>query len=432
MIKRKIINDLLNWKRKHVREALLIKGARQVGKTTIVREFAAKHYKYFVEINFEQDPIAKEAFVSSRDARTIISRLSAMGYGPFVAKETLVFFDEVQSCPNARTAIKFLVQDDLYDFIESGSLLGINYADVSSYPVGFESQIEMFPLDFEEWLWANGVGENVISDLKNAYLSGVAIDSFTHDQVMKHYRNFLVVGGMPKVVATYLENPDFNEVIRQQRILIDSYRLDIATYAGAQKAKAKRFFDAIPSQLSKTHKRYVLSELEKSGNMQKYGDAAQWLNDAGVASFCYNTHSLELPFEQYENLNLFKVYLLDTGLLCAMWSSNIQWEVMQGELDINEGALTENFVANELVKHGHKLHYYDHKSRNELDFLIAENMTLTVLEVKSGTNYKSHKALNNALEQNSERISRSIVLSRYALENDYPVEYMPLYMAMFL
>lgn len=432
MIKRKIVNDLLNWKSKHAQEALLIKGARQVGKTTIVREFAAKHYKHFVEINFEQDPIAKEAFVGSRDARTIISRLSAMGYGPFVEKETLVFFDEIQSCPNARTAIKFLVQDDSYDFIESGSLLGINYADVSSYPVGFESQIEMFPLDFEEWLWANGVGENVIIDLKQSYATGQAIDAFTHEQVMKHYRNFLVVGGMPKVVATYLENPDFNEVIRQQRLLIDSYRLDIAKYAGAQKARAKRFFDAIPSQLSKAHKRYILSELEKSGNMQKYGDAAQWLSDAGVASFCYNTHSFELPFEQYENLNLFKVYLLDTGLLCAMWSSNIQWEVMQGELDINEGALTENFVANELVKHGHRLHYYDHKSRNELDFLIADNKELTVLEVKSGSSYKSHKALDNALEQNAERISRSIVLSRFALENDQQVEYMPLYMAMFL
>ena len=432
MIKRKIINKLLNWKSEHVREALLIKGARQVGKTTIVREFAAKHYKHFVEINFEQDPIAKEAFVGSRDARTIISRLSVMGYGPFVEKETLVFFDEIQSCPNARTAIKFLVQDDSYDFIESGSLLGINYADVSSYPVGFESQIEMFPLDFEEWLWANGVGENVMIDLKQSYATGQAVDAFTHEQVMKYYRNFLVVGGMPKVVATYLENPDFNEVIRQQRLLIDTYRLDIAKYAGTQKARANRFFDAIPSQLSKAHKRYVLSELEKSGNMQKYGDAAQWLNDAGVASFCYNTHSFELPFEQYENLNLFKVYLLDTGLLCAMWSSNIQWEVMQGELDINEGALTENFVANELVKHGHRLHYYDHKSRNELDFLIADNRKLTILEVKSGSSYKAHKALDNALVQNSDQISRSIVLSRFELEKDQQVEYMPLYMAMFL
>ena len=432
MIKRKIINDLIAWKQNHKREALLIKGARQVGKTTIVREFASKNYKYFVEINFEQDPIAKDAFVGSRDARTIISRLSAMGYGAFVPNETLVFFDEIQSCPNARTAIKFLVEDNSYDFIESGSLLGINYGEVSSYPVGFESQLEMFPLDFEEWLWANGVSEQTINDMRIAYDTKSNVDPVMHDQFMKHYRNFLVVGGMPKVVSTYLDNADFNEVVRQQRVLVDSYRLDIAKYAGGQKTKAKRFFDAIPSQLSKAHKRYILSDLEKSGNMQKYGDAAQWLNDAGVAYFCYNTHSLELPFEQYENLNLFKVYMLDTGLLCSMWSGNIQWQVMQGEIDINEGALTENFIANELVKRGHRLHYYDHKSRNELDFLLAEDNQLTILEVKSGNSYKQHTALDNAILDQPKRISRAIVLSRFTSEKENFIEYLPLYMIMFL
>lgn len=432
MIKRKIINDLIAWKQNHKREALLIKGARQVGKTTIVREFASKNYKYFVEINFEQDPIAKDAFVGSRDARTIISRLSAMGYGAFIPNETLVFFDEIQSCPNARTAIKFLVEDNSYDFIESGSLLGINYGEVSSYPVGFESKLEMYPLDFEEWLWANGVSEQTINDMRIAYETKSNVDPVMHDQFMKHYRNFLVVGGMPKVVATYLDNADFNEVVRQQRVLVDSYRLDIAKYAGGQKTKAKRFFDAIPSQLSKAHKRYILSDLEKSGNMQKYGDAAQWLNDAGVAYFCYNTHSLELPFEQYENLNLFKVYMLDTGLLCSMWSGNIQWQVMQGEIDINEGALTENFIANELVKRGHRLHYYDHKSRNELDFLLAEDNQLTILEVKSGSSYKQHTALDNAILDQPKRISRAIVLSRFTSEKEDFIEYLPLYMIMFV
>ena len=432
MIKRKIINDLIAWKQNHKREALLIKGARQVGKTTIVREFASKHYKHFVEINFEQDPIAKDAFVGSRDVRTIISRLSAMGYGAFIPNETLVFFDEIQSCPNARTAIKFLVEDNSFDFIESGSLLGINYGEVSSYPVGFESQLEMYPLDFEEWLWANGVSEQTINDMRIAYDTKSNVDPVMHDQFMKHYRNFLVVGGMPKVVATYLDNADFNEVVRQQRVLVDSYRLDIAKYAGGQKTKAKRFFDAIPSQLSKAHKRYILSDLEKSGNMQKYGDAAQWLNDAGVAYFCYNTHSLELPFEQYENLNLFKVYMLDTGLLCSMWSGNIQWQVMQGEIDINEGALTENFIANELVKRGHRLHYYDHKSRNELDFLLAEDNQLTILEVKSGNSYKQHTALDNAILDQPKRISRAIVLSRFTSEKENFIEYLPLYMIMFL
>lgn len=430
MLNRKIISRLEEWKVNHAHEALLVKGARQVGKTTTIREFARKNYSNLVEINFEQDPTAKEAFSGRLDTQTVIARLSAMGYGPFVEHRTLVFLDEIQSCPKARTAIKFLVEDGRFDYIESGSLLGINYADVSSYPVGFESQIDMYPLDFEEWLWANNVGEDVIRIIRQTYAEHREVDRFMHDQLMRHYRNFLVVGGMPKVVTTFLQNPDFNETIRQQRIIIDNYRNDIAKYAGSEKARAKRFFDAIPAQLSKPHKRFVLSELEKSGNMQKYSDSAQWLQDAGVALFCYNTHSLSLPFEQYENRNMFKVYLLDTGLLCAMWNDKIQWQVMNGDLSINEGALTENFVAEELVKHGHTLHYYDRKSRNELDFIIKDGNKVSILEVKSGNNYKQHTALNNVLDQMSEYVERSIVLNKDNGGKEGDIYYPPLYMTM--
>ena len=432
MLKRKIIRELEIWKENHSHEALLVKGARQVGKTTTIREFAKRNYAHFVEVNFEQDPQAKEAFEGSRDAKSIIARLSVMGYGPFVEKQTLVFLDEIQSCPNARTAIKFLVEDGRFDYIESGSLLGINYAEVSSFPVGYESQVQMFPLDFEEWLWANNVDEEVIAQIQQAYAEYRPLDNFIHEQLMKHYRTFLIVGGMPKVVATYLTNADFSETIRQQHAIVDSYRLDIAKYAQTEKTRAKRFFDAIPSELSKPHKRFILSNLEKTGNMQKYGDAAQWLEDAGVALFCYNTHALNLPFEQYENRNLFKVYLLDTGLLCSMWEDKIQWQVLNGEIDINEGALTENFVAIELNKHGHKLHYFDRKSRNELDFLIREGKKVTIVEVKSGNNYEQHAALDNVLNEQSEYIERSIVLNKKQHKQVDDILYLPLYMSMWL
>ena len=431
-IERKIIKKLLEWKNTPQKEALLVCGARQVGKTTTIREFARRYYKHFVELNFEQTPEIQEAFAGNRDAETIIGKLSLMGYGPFVEGKTLVFLDEIQSCPNARTAIKFLVEDGRFDYIESGSLLGINYADVSSYPVGFESQIQMYPLDFEEWLWANGVGEQAIEMVRQAYLEERPLENFVHEQLMRHYRNFLIVGGMPKVVATYLENPDFAKTLHQQKLILDSYRLDIAKYAAENKTKAKRFFDAIPSQLAKEKKRYILSDLEKTASMQKYEDAAQWLADAGVAYFCYNTHSLDLPFEQYENRNLFKVYMLDTGLLCSMWSGNVQWQVVQGDLSINEGGLTENFVAAELSKHGHLLHYYDHKSRNELDFLLKGDKTLNILEVKSGNNYKSHASLDNALKNSPDKIERSVVLCKFNLEKTENITYMPLYMAAFM
>lgn len=432
MLKRKINNELELWRQKHRKEALLIKGARQVGKTTAVREFARKHYKNFVEINFEQNPEAKQAFSGNRDAKTIIQRLSVMGYGPFEVGKTLVFFDEIQSCPDARTAIKFLVEDNRFDYIESGSLLGINYGDVSSYPVGFESHVDMYPLDFQEWLWAKGVGDDIIETVRKNIIEQKTVDHFVHEMLMKHYREFLIVGGMPKVVATFVSDSDFGETLRQQKIIMDSYRLDIAKYAGTSKARAKRFFDSIPSQLAKERKRFILSDLEKTGNMQKYEDAAQWLLDAGVAYFSFNTHSLEMPFEQYENRNLFKVYMLDTGLLCSLWSGKIQWQVLQGDISVNEGALTENFVAAELVKHGFTLHYFDRKSRNELDFIIREGNLATILEVKSGNDYKKHVSLNNILASDYDRINRSIVLSKFNVEKTDDIIYLPLYAATFL
>ena len=432
MYKRKIIRFLSDWSKKPHKEALLIKGARQVGKTTIVREFGRKNYKNFVEINFELDPNAKTAFDGKRDTKTIIGNLSLMGYGPFVEGKTLVFFDEIQSCPNARTAIKFLVEEGLYDYIESGSLLGINYKDVSSYPVGFERQIEMFPMDFEEFLWARGVGETSIESLREAFLNQSPVTDFVHEQMMKYYREYLIVGGMPEVVSTFIDNPDFAATLLQQRKIIQSYRDDIAKYAAEQKTKAKRFFDAIPSELSKQKKRFILKNMEKTASMQKYEDAASWLDDAGVAYFCYNLHSLALPFEQEENRSLFKVYLLDTGLLCALWQDNIQLKVMNGEIDINEGALTENFVAAELRKHGHKLHYYDRKSRQELDFVMAENNKVTIIEVKSGDTYKRHGSVDTALQEQPEKIGKVMVMNKFNYEKTEKIFYVPLYMAAFV
>ena len=269
IFKRKIINILNEWKNRTHKEAILIKGARQVGKTTVVRAFAKENYANFVEINFELDPEARLAFDGKRDTKTIIGKLSLMGYGPFVQGKTLVFFDEIQNCPNARTAIKFLVEDGFYDYIESGSLLGFNYKEVSSFPVGFELQIEMFPMDFEEFLWARGVNDTVMKSLCHSMAEKKAVDDFVHEQMMKYYREYLIVGGMPQVVFTYISNPDFAVTLTQQRKIIQSYRDDIAKYAAEQRTKAKRFFDAIPSELSKQKKRFILSSMEKSASMQK-------------------------------------------------------------------------------------------------------------------------------------------------------------------
>lgn len=432
MLKRKIISQLTGWKEESVNKALLIKGARQVGKTTIVRQFARSHYENFIEINFEQMPMTKQAFEGNLDARTILINLSAMGFGPLEPGKTLIFFDEIQSCPKARTAIKFLVEDGQFDYIESGSLLGINYKDVSSYPVGFEHEIDMYPLDFEEFLWACNISEDVVDMLRDCYENHRTVPDFLHQQIMDRYRQYLIVGGMPEVVATYLDNEDFNKTITNQKDILTGYRNDISKYAGKDKLLVKSVFDAIPGQLSKQDKRFVLAAIEKNASRRKYGAPTQWLVDAGMAYYSFNVGSFELPFPSHENLRLYKIFFVDSGLMCAMMLDNIQGKVLTGDIFVNEGALAENYVAGELTKHGISLNYYDRKSKHELDFVFPEGNKISVIEVKSGKDYMKHTSLDVAQSLFSDRINRRIVMSGNNLKSENGVLYLPFYMSMFI
>ena len=432
MLKRKIISQLTGWKEESVNKALLIKGARQVGKTTIVRQFARSHYENFIEINFEQMPMAKQAFEGNLDARTILINLSAMGFGPLEPGKTLIFFDEIQSCPKARTAIKFLVEDGQFDYIESGSLLGINYKDVSSYPVGFEHEIDMYPLDFEEFLWACNISEDVVDMLRDCYENHRTVPDFLHQQIMDRYRQYLIVGGMPEVVATYLDNEDFNKTITNQKDILTGYRNDISKYAGKDKLLVKSVFDAIPGQLSKQDKRFVLAAIEKNASRRKYGAPTQWLVDAGMAYYSFNVGSFELPFPSHENLRLYKIFFVDSGLMCAMMLDNIQGKVLTGDIFVNAGALAENYVAGELTKHGISLNYYDRKSKHELDFVFPEGNKISVIEVKSGKDYMKHTSLDVAQSLFSDRINRRIVMSGNNLKSENGVLYLPFYMSMFI
>ncbi len=431
-LKRKILSQLEEWKRGTQNKALLIKGARQVGKTTIVRQFAKANYKNFVEINFEQKPLAKQAFDGNLDARTVLINLSAMGFGPLEPGKTLIFFDEIQSCPKARTAIKFLVEDGQYDYIESGSLLGINYKDVSSYPVGFEHELDMYPLDFEEFLWACNVSQDVVGRLRECYENVCPVPDFLHDQIMERYRQYLIVGGMPEVVATFLSNEDFKKTVTNQKDILTGYRNDISKYAGNEKILVKSVFDAIPGQLSKQDKRFVLASIEKNAAQRKYGAPTQWLVDAGMAYYSFNVGSFELPFPSHENLSLYKLFFVDTGLMCAMMLDNIQFKVLTGDIFVNEGALAENFVAGELSKHGVSLNYYDKKSKHELDFVFPEGNKISIIEVKSGKDYKKHSSLNMVQSLFAEKINRQIVVSGNNLESENGIIYIPFYMTMFI
>ena len=432
MLKRKIINRLIEWKKETSNKALLIKGARQVGKTTIVRQFAKAHYKNFIEINFEQMPIAKQAFEGNLDARSILINLSAMGFGPLEPGKTLIFFDEIQSCPKARTAIKFLVEDGQYDYIESGSLLGINYKDVSSYPVGFEHELDMYPLDFEEFLWACNISEDVINILKDCYDNLRHVPDFLHQQIMERYRQYIIVGGMPEVVMTYLTNEDFNKTITNQKDILSGYRNDISKYAGTDKMLVKSVFDAIPGQLSKQDKRFILASIEKNASRRKYGAPTQWLVDAGMAYYSFNVGSFELPFPSNENLKLYKLFFVDNELMCAMMLDNIQAKVLTGDIFVNEGALAENYLAGELIKHGISLNYYDRKSKHELDFIFPEGNKISIIEVKSGKDYKKHSSLDMAQKLFADKIGRRIVISGNNMEMENGILYLPFYMSMFI
>lgn len=432
MINRKIHNTLLSWKESNINKALLVKGARQVGKTTSIREFGKQHFKNFIEINFEMMPIAKRAFEGNLDAKTIILNLSSMGFGPFEEGKTLVFFDEIQSCPQARTAIKFLVEDGSLKYIESGSLLGINYKDVSSYPVGYEQQISMFPLDFEEFLYANGISTNVMELLKSCYHNKTSVPPFIHEQISALFRQYLVVGGMPEAVQSFIKEKDLSVVRQIQRNILNSYRDDIAKYAQSEKHLAKIVFDAIPSQLSKQNKRFILADIEKGAAQRKYRDSIEWLVDAGIAYFSFNAGAFDLPFSIYEKRNLFKLFLLDIGLLCNTMMADTQFQILQGDTSINQGALMENYIAAELSKKEIPLYYYDQKSRQELDFVFADQGKISIIEVKSSKNYKRHDSLNNVLKKYPNKIAKSMVFSPYNLEIEDNITYYPFYMSMFI
>jgi len=428
MLKRKIEELLILWKSEKGKKAFLVKGARQVGKTTSIRNFGKSQYKTFIELNFERNPDLCNIFSGSLDARTIQLNMSAMGYGPFVPGETLIFFDEIQACPKARTAIKFLVEDGKFDFIESGSLLGINYNDVSSYPVGFENQHEMHSLDFEEFLWAKGVSEEVIHELRKCVSEKKELSNAIHQTMMRHFREFMIVGGMPSVVSRFIQSNDLTKVIKEQKDILNSYREDVKKYAGSNKTKVSEFFDSIPAQLNKKNKRFYLSALKKEPKMRTYEEAIMWLFDAKIASPCYNIAAIELPLVLNEKRNLFKVYMNDTGLLTALSYLGIQSEILNGNIEINEGSIIENALADAFLKNGFLLHYYDRKKPTsmEIDFVIQVRDTIQVIEAKSGSDFAKHDSLNTLLKEKN--IGEPIVFCTENIHEANGILYLPYYL----
>ena len=433
MLERTITATLDAWHNKPKRKALMLTGARQTGKTTAVREFARQHYARFAELNFLTDPHAADVFAGALDADTITANLTAYLRMPLEPGRTLVLLDEIQECPRARTAIKFLVEDGRFDYVETGSLLGVRTADVPSYPVGFEERHRMYPMDFMEFCLANGVQRDTIDMLHGHFTTRTPVSASVHETMLRLFAAYMVVGGMPEIVQRYVDTHDIAQVVQLQRDILNLYRLDIAKYAErGDRTKIRAIFDAIPAQLNDRNRRFVLADLSRNARQNRYASSFLWLADAGVATPCYNVEAPIPALRANRKRSLFKLFMGDTGLLCADALENIQIAILQGDLNVNMGEIAENVVAQELTAHGFDTYYFDSKRYGEVDFVVQSGARVLPIEVKSGGDWTRHHALSKVMAVPEWGLDRAYVLCKGNIEQRDGITYLPLYMSMFI
>lgn len=430
MLKRKIDDYIRNYY-KTTRNALLVTGARQTGKTYSIRQFG-KSFKSFVEINFIETPEAVDLFKGAKSSSDILLRLSAIASVPLVKGETLVFFDEVQQCPDIVTAIKFLVDDGSYRYILSGSLLGIELKDLRSEPVGYMGVKDMYPLDFEEFISCAGISDAVIGSLRKAWQNRSAVDEFIHGKIMELFRLYLIVGGMPAAVSKYLESNNLQEVMTVQQDIIRLYKRDISQYDLNNKLYIEEIFNLIPPELNTRNKRFILKRLNEHAKFDRVENSFLWLTNAGVALPVYNVEEPKMPLLLARSRNLFKLFLSDIGLLACQYAEGIQLRILKGDKDINFGSIYENAVTQELVAHGIVPYYYNNKKRGELDFVIELDGKVLPIEVKSGKDYETHRALSNLMDCKEYDLPQAVVFNNDNLRVSGKIIYAPVYMTMFL
>lgn len=436
MLKRKIEQRLQEWKRSPNRKPLLIKGCRQCGKTYSVLDFAKKNYKHVVYLNFFENPDYCSVFEGSLEIDNITMLLSALlgSEAVFEPGKTILVLDEIQECPDARTALKFFHLDGRYDVIGTGSLLGVRgYGkEPKSIPVGYETTIDMNPLDFEEFLWANGISDVVIDSLRKNIAQVTPVPEALHKKMRQLLLQYTVVGGMPDVVQTFVDTKRLDEVLNMQRDIVRSYEDDMIKYANQKdKSRILECFQSIPKQLSKENKKFQYSVVKKGSTASKYAGSLQWIEDAGIISRCYNLSATELPLDGNAQDDVFKVYMRDCGLFISMLEDGTQFDVLQGNLARYKGAIFENLIADMLVKMGRKLYYFHKNSGLEVDFVIRYKGECTLVEVKvSSGNTKSTKTILAHPEKY--HVHSAIKLGDYNVGKSGEILTLPLYMAFLL
>ncbi|AIZ56143.1 hypothetical protein Mpt1_c02430 [Candidatus Methanoplasma termitum] len=388
MLKRKMMDTLIEWKEKKSKECLLIVGARQVGKTFIIREFAKQNYENIVEINFLAEPKFMKAFEGSLKMDAIIRELSLRDESiRFIEGKTLLFLDEIQECGDARTALKFIAEDGRFDCIASGSMLGVAYKSTRSIPVGYERQIEMFSLDFEEFLWATGYDDVRIGYMKEYYEKREKIPPSINDVLLKKIREYAIVGGMPSAVNIYIETNNFGLVHKEQERIIASYRNDITRYLSVpERTKVMDCYFSLPQQLAKENKKFQYSTVEKGAKARKYDNSLDWLRDAGLIKFCYNVSTPEFPLPAYIMRDYYKVYATDIGMLISMYGFKMKEEFYNNTLKgPAKGGIYENLIADIFLKKNLPLNYYKpSENKQEIEFLLTEKGAVVPVEVKAG------------------------------------------------
>lgn len=438
MLRRKIEEVLIKWKNTPNHKPLIIKGCRQCGKTFSVNAFAKEHYTHVVYLNFFEHPDYKLAFEGSKQIDSIVMNLTALlPNSRFVSEQTCIILDEIQECSAARTALKFFKIDGRYDVIATGSLLGVhgykgNETDYNSIPVGYEQHIEMFPLDFEEFLWANGINQEIIELLTKSLQERTPIPPAIHQRMRQLILEYTIVGGMPEVVNRFIATHNMSDVLEEQHSIITGYKEDMVKYAtNEDKVRLRAAFDSIPRQLSKENKKFQFSVIKKGARAKEYITGIQWLEDAGIIIRCRNLSITELPLEGNAIEDSFKVYMRDTGLFVSMLEEGTQFDILQGRLYGYKGAIFENLIADIFTKMGRKLYYYRKDSGLEIDFVIRYHGECVLVEVKASTgNTKSTKTILQ--HPDKYHVHHAIKLGDYNIGEKDGVLTLPLYMAFLL
>ena len=436
MLKRRIEQTLIEWKEDANHNPLILKGCRQCGKTFSVLSFARNNYKHVVYLNFFENSDYAAAFAGSLQIDHITMMLSALlgKDAVFVPGETVLILDEIQECPEARTALKFFKLDGRYDVIGTGSLLGVRgYGKAPrSIPVGYETVVEMFPLDFEEFLWANGISDAMITMLKTCLETKAPVPDAIHNRMKQLLLQYTVTGGMPEAVQNFIDTKNMYKVLQIQKDIVRSYEDDMVKYAAPEdKPFIKESFQSIPRQLSKENKKFQYSVIRKGSTASRYRGSLQWIEDAGIIRRCHNLSITELPLDGNAMEDIFKVYMTDCGLLVSMLEDGTQFDILQGNLYGYKGAIFENLIADIFSKMGRKLYYFHKDSGLEVDFVIRYKGKCTLVEVKAANgNTKSTKTVL----QNPQKyhVEQAIKLGDYNIGRTGQILTLPLYMAFLL